>query len=165
MHSYKKNSKKSYTEKKYMHIPSGYSLFTKFLFDSTKNKLDYYTGKDCMKRFCKDLKKHSTKNNEKKKIIPLIYEENKSYEQQKVCYICKKEFITDENDKNAFKLYHKVRDHCHHTGKYRGAEHNICNLRYKTPKRIPVLFHNCSTYDYHFIIHKLAKEFGGQYEC
>ena len=63
MHSYKKNSKKSYTEKKYMHIPSGYSLFTKFLFDSTKNKLDYYTGKDCMKRFCKDLKKHATKNN------------------------------------------------------------------------------------------------------
>ena len=32
------------------------------------------------------------------------------------------------------KKHHKVRDHCHYTGKYRGATHNICNLRYKTPK-------------------------------
>ena len=46
----------------------------------------------------------------------------------------KKEFNTDKSDKNAFKLYHKVRNHCHYTRKYRGAAHNICNLRYKTPK-------------------------------
>ena len=44
-------------------------------------------------------------------------------------------------------------------GKYRGAAHNICNLRYKIPKEIPILFHNGSTYDYHFIIKELAKEF------
>ena len=67
--------------------------------------------------------------------------------------------------KNAFKLYHKVRDHCHYTGKFRGAAHSICNLRYKTPKEIPIVFHNGSTYDYHFIINKLAKEFDGQLEC
>ena len=76
-----------------------------------------------------------------------------------------KEFSTDENDKNTFKLYHKVRDHCHYTGKFRGAAHSICNLRYKTPKEIPIVFHNGSTYDYHFIINKLAKEFDGQLEC
>ena len=34
----------------------------------------------------------------------------------------------------------KVKDHCHYTGKYRGAAHDICNLRYKTPKEIPVVF-------------------------
>ena len=104
-------------------------------------------------------------NYEEKEMIPLTDKENKSYEKQKVCYICKKEFSTDENDKNAFKLYHKVRDHCHYTGKFRGAAHSICNLRYKTPKEIPVVFHNGSTYDYHFIINKLAKEFDGQLEC
>ena len=82
----------------------------------------------------------------KKEMIPLTHKENKSYEKQKVCYICKKEFNTDENDKNAFKLYHKVRDHCHYTGKFRGAAHSICNLRYKTLKEIPVVFHNGSTY-------------------
>ena len=39
------------------------------------------------------------------------------------------------------KKYHKVRDHCHNTGKSRVAAHEICNLKYKTPKEIPVLFH------------------------
>ena len=76
---------------------------------------------------------------------PLTHEENKSYKTQKVCYICKEEFNTDENDGNAFKLYHKVRDHYHYTGKCTGAAHNICNLRYKTSKDIPVVFHNGST--------------------
>ena len=57
------------------------------------------------------------------------------------------------------KKYFKVKDHCHYTGKYRGAAHYICNLRYKTPKEIPVVFHNGSTYDYHLIIKELAEEF------
>ena len=50
-------------------------------------------------------------------------------------------------------------------GKYRGAAHNICNLRYKVPKEIPVVFHNGSTYDYHFIIKELVKEFEGNFDC
>ena len=40
------------------------------------------------------------------------------------------------------KKHYKVRDHCHYTGKYRDAAHNICNLRYKVPREIPVVFHN-----------------------
>ena len=49
---------------------------------------------------------------------------------------------------------------------YRGATHDICNLRYKTPKEIPVVFHNGSTYDYHFTIKELAEEFEGEFvEC
>ena len=95
-------------------------------------------------------------------MILLTYEENKSYEAQKVCYICKKEFNTDKNDKNAFKLYHKIKDYCHYTG---GAAHSICHLRYKIPKEIRLVFHNGSTYDYHFVIKQLAKEFDGQFEC
>ena len=67
----------------------------------------------------------------------------------------KKEFNADDDNKK----YHKVRDHCHYTGEFRGAAHSICNLRYKTPKEIPVVFHNSSTYDYHFIISQLAKDF------
>ena len=43
--------------------------------------------------------------------------------------ICVKENLKLKNDKNAFKIYNKVRDHCHYTGKYRGAAHSICNLR------------------------------------
>ena len=64
-----------------------------------------------------------------------------------------------------FIKYRKVRDHCHFTGKYRGAAHGICNLNYKANKEIPVIFHDGSTYDYHFIIKELAKEFERQFEC
>ena len=59
----------------------------------------------------------------------------------------------------------KVRDHCYYTGKYRGAAHSNCNLNYKIPKEILVVFHNGSTYDYHFIIKQLAREFKGNFEC
>ena len=55
--------------------------------------------------------------------------------------------------------YWKVRDHCHHTGKYRDAAHSICNLKFKVPNEIPIIFHSGSSYDYHFIIKELAKEF------
>ena len=82
-----------------------------------------------------------------------------------MCYICKKEFSTDEDDKDTLKLYHKIKDHCHYTGKFRGAAHSIWNLRYKTPKEIPVVFHNSCPYDYHFITNNLAREFDGQLKC
>ena len=51
------------------------------------------------------------------------------------------------------------------TGKFREAAHSICNLCYKVPKKIPILIHNRSTYDDHFIIKKLPKEFKGKFKC
>ena len=145
----------SSTTKINQHIPSGYSIHTSCSFDNSNNKLSYYRGEDCMKRLCKDLKDHATKiiDFKKKTMIPLTKEEDDNYNKENICYICKKEFNND-----------KVWDHCHFTGKYRGAAHNTCNLRYKVPKNIPVIFHNGSTYDYHFIIKELANEFEGNFE-
>ena len=51
----------------------------------------------------------------------------------------------------------KVRDHCHFTGKYRGAAHKDCNLKCRKPLFIPVLFHNLQGYDAHLFIKQLAK--------
>ena len=98
-------------------------------------------------------------------MIPLTDTEIKYYEYQKKCHICDKKFWYDKNEKSKFKLYKKVRDHFHFTGKFRGAAHNICNLRYKVPREIPVKFHNGSKYDYHFIIKELAEEFKGEFDC
>ena len=68
--------------------------------------------------------------------------------------------------KKRFKLYKKVRDHCHVTGKFGGAAHSICNLHYQVHRKIPVKIHNGSKYDYHFIIKELAEEFRGEeFEC
>ena len=85
-------------------------------------------------------------------MILLTYEENKSYKKKNICCMCKKEFSTDDDKK-----YHKVRDHCHYTGKYRGAAHNVCNLTYQTSKEIPKVFRNGSTYDYNFLMNELGK--------
>ena len=55
----------------------------------------------------------------------------------------------------------KNRDHCHYTRKFRRAAHSECNLRYKVPKEIPIVFRNGSTY--HFIIKQLADECEGEF--
>ena len=88
-------------------------------------------------------------------MIPLAYKEIKFYEKQKVCNICKKEFRDHHKNKK------KVRDHCPYTEKFIGPAHSICNLRYQVPKKIPIVFHNGSTYDYNFEIKKLVEEFEG----
>ena len=93
-------------------------------------------------------------------MIPITPKENKFYEEQEKCYICQKEFCHDKIKKR-IKIHQKVRDHCHYTGKIRGAAHIICSLNYKVPHEIPVKIHNGSTYDHHFLIKELADEFKG----
>ena len=162
MNTCNNNLNKSYTTAKALHKPSGYSLLTSCSFYKTENKQTYDNGKDCMKRFCDYLKEYFTRitNYEMKPMDPLTEEEEESYENQQLCHICEKEFCTDNN-----KERRKVRDHCHYTGKYRGAAHSKCNLSYKIVKEIPVLFHNGSAYDYNFIIKYLARELKGNSEC
>ena len=88
-----------------------------------------------------------------KKIV-MADDDVQNYNDAKVCHICK-ELLEDD----------KVRDHCHLTGKYRGAAHNDCNLNYKTPEFIPVIFHNLSSYDSHLFIKKLACTMKGKLSC
>ena len=68
-------------------------------------------------------------------MISLTNKEIKSYEKQKVCPICGKEFCDDKNKKSEYDIYHKVRDNCQYAGKFRRAANNICNLRYKVLKK------------------------------
>ena len=93
----------------------------------------------------------------------LLTKEKKSYEEQEACHICEGKFCVDENDED-YKSRKKVKDHCHYTGKFRGAAHRKCNLNYKVPKNIPIIIHNAS-YDTHFIINQLAKEFKDELDC
>ena len=81
----------------------------------------------------------------------LIKEQQESYGNAKICYVCKEKF---ENKYLRDKKYCKVRDHCHYIGEYRGAVYSICNLKYSVPKKVSIVFHNGSNYDYHFIIKK-----------
>ena len=53
----------------------------------------------------------------------------------------------------------KVRDHCHDTGLYRGAAHKNCNLKYRIPDHILIVFYNLSSYDAHLFIKELGRRF------
>ena len=64
------------------------------------------------------------------------------------CWICDKLFDAGDD---------KVRDHCHITGKYRGAAHWSCNINLKLSKKAPVIFHNLRGYDSHLIIKEIDK--------
>ena len=57
MLSCKSNPENSYTEKKVKHKPSGCAWCSICAFDDTKNRRYFYRRKDCIEKFCKDLKK------------------------------------------------------------------------------------------------------------
>jgi hypothetical protein len=69
--------------------------------------------------------------------------EEKEFQSANECHFCKMEFTDDDL---------KVRDHCHITGRFRGAAHQSCNLRVRSSLKIPIFFHNGSGCDFkHFI--------------
>ena len=78
------------------------------------------------------------------------------------CYFCGKRILKRLSKS---KNYRKVRDHCQYTGTYRDKAHCIRNLKFNVPYEIPVVFHNGSNCDYHFIAKELAKEFEGEFKC
>ena len=92
----------------------------------------------------------------------LTKEQQESYENAKIGYICKEKF---ENKYLKDKKYRKVRDHCHHTEEYRSTAHSIYNLKYKLPKKILIVFHNGCNFDYYCFIKDLAEEFKKQFTC
>ena len=86
------NTKKSSPVKINKYFDSGYSLLTHCSFDTAKNKHNYYSDKDCMKKVSAESKNHTAKiiNNERKKMMPLKNQENQSYHYQTISDICKK---------------------------------------------------------------------------
>ena len=136
-----------FTIRKNKHKPSGYSLLTSYAYDNSLNEHIFYRGKDCISRFSETLKRQVNKITDikQKPMDPFTEQEKILHENAKICFICEKSFGDDKNNI-------KVRDHCHYTGKYRGIAHSACNLQYKIPKSIPVVFHNGSNYDFHLII-------------
>ena len=57
----------------------------------------------------------------------LMNEQQESYENAKICRICKENFVNKYVKNKNIEMI--VRDHCHYTGRYRGAVHSICHLK------------------------------------
>ena len=153
IHTCDLNPENSYTKQYQKHEPISFYYYIK-CFDSEVYlpiKERSYTGKNAERVFLKYLEEDIKMiTNIPKKEIIFGEKEKERYNEETRCWICKGEF--DDKDKNK----EKVKDHCHYTGRYRGAAHNECNLNYRNPNFTPVVFHNLSGYDSHLFIKNLG---------
>ena len=132
------------------HVPSGWCIRSEFAYGKVEAPLKLYRGKDYVKKFCEHLTGEARRlylSFPEVPMGPLTKAQLKKYEEARICHICFKPF----NGENP-----KVRDHCHYTGCYRGPAHMKCNLQYKIPSYIPIIFHNLLGYDAHLFIKELA---------
>ena len=143
----------SYKEKFQDHIPCSFAYKVACVYNKFSKKVVLCRGKNAVYRFieailneydyCRKLiKKHFEKN------LIMSVEEEERFQLSNSCWICDKLF--DVGDDN-------VRDHCHITGKYRGAAHWSCNINLKLSTKVPVIFHNLRGYDSHLIIKEIGK--------
>ena len=155
------NNEDSYTKPYQRHTPCGFSYLIKCFDDElfppkqvsyTSKGLGESVGKVFVEYLESDIAKIYGKFKFKRN-KRITKEEEGDFERALVCHICEGQLDGD-----------RVRDHCHLTGRYRGAAHNKCNLDYKLPKFYPVIFHNLSGYDTHMFIKDLA-ETDGEISC
>ena len=157
----------SFTIKYQNHVPSGFCYVIKCMDESvypTKTVLQTasYEGEDMGKAFVDSLTKdlrpiHKIHKNP----MPMVMTEDDEtqYVEAESCYACEDEFgaMLGINERTGEPIIaKKCRDHCHITGKYRGAACDKCNLRMRVPKFVPVLFHNLEGYDSHLFVKSLG---------
>ena len=143
---------KSYTKKYQKHEPISFCYYIKSFNESVyKSKLRIYTKKeesdyDAMDTFINwlesDVKEIANLENKDMIFTP---ENEKEFINASNCWLCGEYMGND-----------RVRDHCHFTGKFRGAACNSCNLKLRRQNNISVFFHNLSGYDSHLFIKKLG---------
>ena len=158
---------KSFTNQYQKHSPSGFNYLIKCFDDNLlAPHLRHYTAEspdDNIPRLFiesleSDIKEIYNKFKIPKKMV-MTPEDEIDYEKATHCHICEGKLKKTDDKKEK-----KVRDHCHLTGKFRGAAHNKCNLKFKIPKFYPVIFHNLSGYDSHLFIKNLGKS-EGKIDC
>ena len=151
------NPENSYTYNYQKHEPSGFCFYVKGIVTKeirpifyTKTKSEDNVAEIFVNKLVELTKGIYNDFYLLQKPLRLTRQEQLSFNKAEICFICAKELKTDEG-------YDKVRDHCHFTGRYRGAAHNKCNLKCRKPKILPVIFHNLQGYDAHLFIKELAR--------
>ena len=145
----------SYTEKYQDHIPCILVCKIVCIDDKFTKPTIIYRGKNAAYEFIKAILeeyKYCKKIMEEyfDKNLIMTEEEENLFQKSNNCLIYKK-FINNNNNEE------KVRDHCHVTGKFRGAAHRNCNVNFQLTKKVPVIFHNLRGYNSHLILNELDK--------
>ena len=139
----------SYTDGYQVHIPCGYAYKVVCIDDKYTQKTVVYRSEGCVKSFLKELEREKWRIFDilqKPKPLHMTDQDQMDFEAATHCHICGEHLEED-----------RVRDHCHVSGKFRGAAHNECNLKFRIPSFIPVVFHNLKGYDAHLIMQHLGK--------
>ena len=152
------SDEKSYTSTYQSHKACSYGYKLVCRYDQRYSKpVEIYRGEDCIQKF---IIKMLSEVEDCQRIVreqfqkPLVMtdENERDFQNSTKCHICARKFKVEGRKQ-------KVRDHCHITGKYRGAAHSDCNLKWAiSPKnlKIPVIFHNLKGYDCHFIMQNIG---------
>ena len=141
--------RKSSTQTIEIHQPCGYALAVIDFGKKDLLKFELKRGPNVMEELIGSLESLARQIYvEKRKYYTFIEIKDQKREDATVCWICENDF--SDNDQ-------VVLDHCHYTNKFLGWAHNECNVNRKTRNYIPVVAHNLSNYDLHFIIKALAK--------
>lgn len=140
------------------HEPYSVAYYVHCRFHDHLSFFNSYRGPDCRTWFANELEKLLVKFQSYFDNIvpmePLTPLQTTEFYKNNICHICEKPILNEPG----------VRDHVHHTGKYRGKAHNACNLNYDRSKYIiPVIFHNFTGYDSHFILKDLVNAFPGKF--
>ena len=151
----------SYTTTYQSHKACGYGYKLVCRYDNRYSKPEVnYRGEDCIEKFIREM---LSEVQDCQRIVreqfqkPLVMAEKneRDFQNSTKCHICSRKFKVGEGKPSK----QKVRDHCHITGKYRGAAHSDCNLKWAISAeklKIPVVFHNLKGYDCHFIMQKIG---------
>ena len=167
------NDTQSYTKKYQKHTPSGFCYYIVYRGGIYKKPV-VYTGGNVAEEFCRhlELETRDIYNKYFKNAVPMKITkvELDEWRQTDVCHICEKTISSERSERGGSGNSSgsgddiKVKDHCHLTGEYRGAAHQECNLKYKEPSFIPVVFHNLSGYDAHLFVKELGVS-SGEINC
>ena len=148
----------SYTQKYQDHVPCSFAYKVVCVDDRFTKPIVVYRGENVAYEFikailkeykyCKKIKNRKVMNKHFNKNLIMSEEEEHLSQESSSCWICNKPIDNDEE---------KVTDHCHVTGKFRGATHGSYNINFELTKNVPVIFYNLRGYGSHLIFNELDK--------
>ncbi|KYN39310.1 hypothetical protein ALC56_06298 [Trachymyrmex septentrionalis] len=153
----RKEDASSYAYQRHEVFSIGY--YVRCSYDDALSSYQFRRDKDCIAWFARQLNDlvHRVKNISANMPMEMLSKEQwEAYRSATRCHICEKPFASDDT---------RVHDHCHLTGRYRGPAHSNCNLNYKNSLCIPIVFHNLSGCDAHFIIREIATAYEGHVDA